>query len=226
MVVDASSGCLSLLKDQSIDKTVMNETLVNLKLFITQNCDSMLLNYANVQKFINGHETYDLSGYSDRTHVLILSDKAKADTFVGNLKVAIAASQVNSKAKLAAISITKTIDVASPIVLYPSLQYTLILNDLLDASGYTLKGINPNDGSALIVTDEQKKQLVKGYLNQFQNFMGIAYASWLQPEVDLMMGVKDYILSNLNSIPLLDLANYIDANIEKVPLIRRNWTLG
>lgn len=218
--------CIFLLQDQAPDGTPLNETLENLKSMISQNCQFIQNKYSDIEKFVIGYGGYDFEEFTNKKSPKILADKVNANTFSTTLYDAVNDPQIDTKEKLATISAINPLISATPVSMFPSLHYTIILNDLLDASSYTLKGINESNGIGIGWTDQEKKEIVTRYLIQFPNFLNIPYASWLQPEVDLMVLVKDYVLSNLDVLPLLDLANYIDTNITKLPLFRRVWAIG
>lgn len=219
-------GCLSFLKDQSTDGTVLNKTLAELKAIIVSTLQFIQADFPRIKVFINGHENYDLLIHSNRALNEIVADDIKILSFTPTAINAVSAANINNKAKLAAISMTNPLISCSPVAMFPSMRYLGILNDLLDASSYVLHGINPDDGTVLPLTDDQKKARVVGYLNQFVNFITHPWPFEFQGEVTLMVTVKDYILSNLNSISLNDLGTYIDTNITKLPLIRRSWAIG
>ena len=101
--------------------------------------------------------------------------------------------------------------------------YTNIINDLLDASSYVLHGITPEDGTPLSMTDTQKKERVRMYLNQIPQFIGLVSDPTLLTDCNDMKAKADYVLSHLDDTALNDLGTYIDTNVEKLPLLRRNW---
>ena len=114
---------------------------------------------------------------------------------------------------------------ATPVQQETAYKYVVILNDLLDASSYTLRGIRESDGLPHGYSDEQIKQVVRGYLNQFSNFTWYTYPKELQPEITEMQGIQSYVLANLEKTDFALLADYIDA-YPKLPLIRRLWVIG
>lgn len=218
---------LAMLQDKGLDGTTLGETLESLKSQIAYLVGAGKTNFGKIEKFINGHSSYDMEEFTDRAAYQILAKKLELDDFADKVISAINAASINNKTKLAALAFGRTnpLMMASPVSLYPLMQYTCIMNDWLDASSYVLKGIDPNNGGAMDFK-KQEKQIVSGWLNQFPNLDGFQYPSELQPEVDLMMAVKNYVLANLDIIPFADLAAHIDYNIPKLPLMRRAWAIG
>ena len=224
-VVVLGDGCLALLKDEDINGNPLDKTLENLKTDIHGNCQSILTTSTNIQAFLNGHDAYDLSAYTDRTQAEILAEKPSVDSFASNLEVAIEEPQIDSVVKLGQITASNPIDYAVPVKREESYHHAIILNDWLDASSYTLQNIDHRTGGAISLTKEQQKIQAWGMLNQFEN-LTTSYPSEIQSYVNKMWAVRNYVLGELGTANLLDLAQYIDNNIPKLPLMRRLWAIG
>jgi len=219
-------GCINFLKDQSADGTTLNEPLENLKNYISQGATEIIKKAGDIDKFFKKHEVYDLTEFADKTREDVLAELPPVITFANNISTLIVSPSIKGKRTLAAINVIQPITFMTSLQIYPLMQYTGIMNDWLDASSYSLKGIDPNDGSLLLITDEEKKNMVRGWLNQFVNLLGFVYPLELKTEVTMMTSVKNWVLANLDSLSPLAIAAYIDANVPKLPLIRRIWTLG
>ena len=133
-VVVLGDGCLALLKDEDINGNPLDKTLENLKTDIHGNCQSILTTSTNIQAFLNGHDAYDLSAYTDRTQAEILAEKPSVNSFASNLEVAIEEPQIDSVVKLGQITASNPIDYAVPVSLKTPWHYAVMLNDWLDAS--------------------------------------------------------------------------------------------
>lgn len=221
------TDCLFFLKSQSSDGIPLSPspTLDELKSWILGKVQNVLATYSKIDKFVKGHEVYDLTQHSNKTRDQIISDKLSSDGFSTNIQTGIGLSSVNTKTKLANISIVNPLVMGSPIVLYPSIRYVCILNDFLDSTDYVCRGIDPNSGTPLTATDNEKKAMIQGYLNQFGNYSSNPWPSEFISEVNLMYNVKDWILGNLNSSSFTDISTHINSQVTKLPLMRRNWAI-
>lgn len=229
-LVTSVDNQLALLTDHNIDGDLLNESLEILQDWIEQNCDSMLLRYNMLETFIDGYDSYDLLEYSNKRHSEIKADRTFSDNFAANLKVNIRNPSIKTKAKLAdiALTISNPMTYSTPVVLEIAspYHYAVIMNDRLDAASYTLRDINQNNGQPLGWTDEQKREKAKAYLDRISRLRQWAYPFELQNDVNLMVGVFDNVMAQIDTEDVLVTADYIDTNVDKVPLIRRNWSLG
>jgi len=169
--------------------------------------------------------TYDLSKYIDINATTLNTKLSVAETLLTKIATDISKVSVNTidKIKTYASTVTNPTVNVSAVMYENAVKYANIVNDLLDASSYVLHNINPDDGTALGFTDEQKKERVRMYLNQIPLFIGKIVDSTLLTECNEMEAVADYVLIHLDDTALNDLGTYIDANVEKLPLMRRNW---
>lgn len=97
------------------------------------------------------------------------------------------------------------------------------INDFLDASYYTLLGLDENTGQPHGQDAEWIRNRVRGYLRQISNYQ-TAWPEYLRDDVASMVAVADYVLANLEAVSFTELADYIGANVEKLPLLRRMWS--
>lgn len=226
-VVSAIDGVLANLKNEDIDGYPLEFSLAEIKAGISSECQNTINRYSNIDKFLKGHEVYDLLKWTNKTRVKILTDKPIADKIAKDLPVSVNAGSVNRLERLAAIAsnFTNNLEYATPLKLSTEMHYAIILNDWLDASSYICKGINPNDGSVSTKTDEQKRAYVKGCLKQFGNLTWYRFSNELRTEVNAMQAVRDEVMAIVDKALLSDIASLIDGNIPKLPLMRRVWAI-
>ena len=225
-LVTSTDHTAVLIKNENLDGYPLDIEFEELKQIIDDNCVSIKAKSTNVDTFISGHDSYDLTLYTNKSALDIKSDTPKMRTFSDDMLAGISAPAVTDLKKLEQVSaMLPTLDYATPLILETPYHYCLMLNDFLDASDYTLRNIHQQTGNPTTYTDEQIKQRVSSMLNQFPNLLGISYPMALQSEVSLLVSVKDWVLAHLNTDPLLDVADYIATNIDKVPLMRRVWSL-
>lgn len=178
----------------------------------------------SIATFISKRQiTFDLSQYIDKNLIALNTDLATIDNFL--TKTVTDIEKLNTLAKIATAAAT----IINPTVNVSAVNYdtethkTNSINSLLDASSYVLHDINPEDGTVLNWTDEQKKQRVQNYLNQIPLKMSYVREETLLADCMQMKSVADFVLANLDTVPLNDLGTYIDTNVAKLPLLRRNW---
>jgi hypothetical protein len=230
-IVTSIENCIALLMDSTIGGEQLNETLDNLKLWTEENCDSIFARFGLMSQFINEHKPYDLLRFSNKAHFQILADKLASDQFTANLKVAIKSPAIKNKSKLGDISIqvVSPISYVAPVVLElgGGYQYCAIINDRHDAASYTLRGIHQNTGEPLIGwTDEQKRSEAKRFLGRIERLRDWKFPLELQDDAAQMVSVYGSVMAMIDSEDVLVTADYIDANVEKLPLMRRSWALG
>jgi len=111
-----------------------------------------------------------------------------------------------------------------PVKMSQDIHHGIMVNDFLDASYYTLRGINPSNGEALNMTDVELRQKTLAYLNQIDN-LNVSSPPELVDDVQNMKDVGHYVIDHIND-DLLTLSDYIGMNVEKLPLVRRMWANG
>ncbi len=229
-IVGTNDTCISLLSGETNTGELLEDaTLEDLKGYISSNCLSVKNKHTQINTLIDNCEAYDLAEFSDTTQQRIKDDKITVDAFADNLSVNVQASQVDDLSKLSDISktVSNPIDYAAPIIMDTANHYLIMLNDWLDASSYTLRQINFNNGATEKRTPEQIKSLINGMLNQFGNLTTYdGFSKSQETEVNYLEGVRDQILIDIDIIPLLTIADYIDTNVDKLPLMRRLWAYG
>ena len=230
-IVELGDLCLTLLENKYIDGELIDppETLEVLQGYIKKNCDRITVIDNNLTSYINGHPAFDLAAYTDKAQYTINTEKATVKTFSDTLSTSVLVPSITSLKKLTDISKTTSnpIIYAAPIQMYGTPQHWAItLNDLLDAASYVLRNINHNNGELTSYSEEQRRLMVRGFLIQFLNFGDMTYPKDLADEVKLMNDAADYVLGQLDATDLITIANYIDINVEKVPLMRRLWAIG
>ena len=224
-VVTMSDSMESLKDNKDANGYDLELSIVDAKLEFIRISNKLKTKADRVQTFIGGHDLYDLTKHTNKTHIEVLSDKEIAKTFADEIVIAV--ESVRDLEELSKI-LTKpsvVLQYAHPIELTQPYHYLIMLNDWLDASDYTLRDICFKTGQPILRTDKDKKELIRGMLNQFRNLTGISYPPILQIEVDALVEVKNKVLADLDTEPFLKLADYISVNTEKVPLMRRLWSL-
>jgi hypothetical protein len=228
-VVESIDTAFALLLSKSPDGTDLTLSVDDLKLYISGACTNAKKRHSDIITYITNHESYDLTQHSDKAQYTITNEKPLTDAFADRMVVEVNRPQINSLSKLAAISALpeaeSPIMYAAPAPLETPYHYAVMLNDWLDASDYTLRGIDQATGQPLSITDDQKKARVQGMLAQFGNLLFYEFPLELQPDIDNMVAVKNWVIANLNTSNLLDVAQYITDNVEKTPLMRRLWAI-
>lgn len=218
--------CKALLVDEDINGVVLDKPFEDLVSIIKNVADDCVLKFGKLNVFLNRCEQYALENHTNRSRQLVLGDKTTTDSFVVSLKDAVSAPQIKDKTKLSQLadSVVNPLDYLTPVQLETPYHYAVMMNDWLDASSYTMRGINQANGQPLAMDDKQKRAYVRGALGQFDNLQ----YSWpvdIASDITKMWDVRNYVLANLDSTDLLVLAKHIDDNIEKLPLLRRLWAL-
>jgi len=136
------------------------------------------------------------------------------------------------------------------------IRFVNIVNDLIDVTSFMLRELDPNgnplvDGNGDPFTFQMIKdsvvrtrQNILGYWTQINTFITTYGASnvatalncvgvnatTIKQELDNIKEVINYVQANMVGLKtkaqLIPLADYIDANTEKLPLVRRSWCLG
>ncbi len=228
-IVGINDTCISLLSGETNVGELVVASLEELKGYISSNCSTAKNNHAKIESLIDNCEAYDLTELSDTTQQRVKDDRITVDAFADNLSVSIQDSQITNLSKLSDIAktISNPIDYVAPIVMDTGNHYLVMLNDWLDASSYTLRQIDFNNGGVVKRTPEQIKSIVSGMLNQFENLT--VYGGFSQSqntEVNYLLGVRDQVLIDIDMLSFLTIADYIDANVDKLPLMRRLWAYG
>src|SRR5512139_135447 len=85
------TDCTFLLKGQSSDGLPLEGTVTvaDLKSWITGKAQNVIALYPKIDKFVKGHEAYDLTTHSNKTQAGIISDKLLSDEFGTNIQTAI-----------------------------------------------------------------------------------------------------------------------------------------
>ena len=179
----------------------------------------------NLKEFIAEYSDADYYENTNKT-VLVWDADLSALKSDGDLLVA-EVSTVKNFTKLGEKKALITSDVVpvSDVKYSVAARHTNTINDFLDASYYTLKSINPDNGEVLLLSDVELRNKVRGYLVQVPNFLDIDFGA-LQSETDDMINVVDYIMGNIDTGNLLNLSDYIGVNVERLPLFRRMWANG
>lgn len=221
-IVLTADGQLSLmigkLQDGSFytdDINVLREDIARCSTFILKTSDNLDVYKTKRQISINleSYSSKDLVRYDNEKQTIKLVSIASNEE-------AIKAANFNVLT-VKAVAFENPIELASPVIYENSYSYANIINDLLDASSYVLRNINPETGDITTLTDEEIRQKVKSYLIQLSNFI----VSWPNDvtDADNMVDIADSVLADLSTISFETLAQRIVDNVPKLPLIRRNW---
>ena len=179
---------------------------------------------AKIAEFITKRNiTFDISQYIDSNLIILNSKLTTIESFLTTTVTDIGKLNTFAKIATAASALTNPAVDVSAVNYDTDTRYVNSTNNLLDASAYTMRGINENDGTPLNMTDEQLKAKVRGYLAMVPSFTRLDLPTELNADMDSMRAVSDYVLAHLDNTPLTDLATYIDTNVPKLPLMRRNW---
>jgi len=221
---------ISLLRNEDLNGYFLNETFENLLSLINLNCSHVINKGGNIFKFLNGHDSYVLESYTDRSRYKVLQDKLISDEFGARFVQLVNRPQISNLTKLAAIEVPSDIAIASlthaaPLLMEKDQQYALMMNDWLDAASYIFKNIDFNTGEPTAFSEQERRDKVTKMLGQFTPLEHFSYRQDLQDEVNLFIATKDYIISNISD-DVTVLSAYIDSNVDKAPLIRRVWSLG
>lgn len=106
-----------------------------------------------------------------------------------------------------------------------------IAHDCLDAISYELQGKNSSTGALVIYDVKRLKALAKSRCNVaiIEAEAAAELPTLLGADIQNIIDIATYVGDNVdNCINLLDLAilgSYIDANLAKLPLVRRHWSL-
>lgn len=97
-----------------------------------------------------------------------------------------------------------------------------ILHDILDAMSYELQGFNNNTGKLHGYGSQQLEKLMNN-----RTFSADVYLSHLPDSVDKqqMATINQYVKQNFSKINNIVLGQYIDSNITKQIIVRREWAL-
>lgn len=228
-MVTMSDALESLKENKDINGGSLGLSIGDAKTEIDRVSKAVILKSDNIQIFIDRHDSYDLSIYTDKTHFEALTDKAVAKTFANEMIVVSKDTDIKtlddlSKVETKPSAILNYANSVNFTVNSPE-HYLLMMNDFMDASGYVLRGINHKTGQSEVLLDGEKKDLVRRMLNQFRNLLGIFYSPNLRIEVDALIVVKNKVLNDLDTESLIDIADYIVNNTDRLPLMRRLWSL-
>lgn len=208
------------------DATPIYATLAELKADIVARGVSLKGIKSKIATYITKRGvTFDISQYIDSNLIALNTKLADCESLLTKVSTDISKAGNNTFEKIAAYAqtLTNPMSNVSAVAYDTDTKYVNIINDLLDAASYSLHGVNPDNGTALGETDEQIKIRVRGYLIQVPRFKRDSFTPELLTDYNQMKAVADYVLANLEIIPLNDLGTYIDSNVEKLPLMRRNW---
>ena len=233
-VVQGLDACVAALAGEDVNGyPLLNDlgqsmTLTDLKATIQDYTAYILSKFSRVDIFVRGFDVYDLLEWTNKPRADLLADKITSDEFCDRLKTAVTDTRITNTTKLAALAEDhpSPLMYITPVQLITEFHYTIMLNDWLDASSYMLKGINPNTGEPATKTDKEKREYVKGCLNQFGNLTGYGFSNELRTEVTIMQEVRDQVMAVIDTSDLLEIAKLIDDNIPKLPLMRRIWAIG
>lgn len=198
-------------------------TLEEIKTTVKSFMDSLSVKAPNIVSFALA---YPDAGYlellgreSDLLRTQLQTLKADADALRAVILNVKNMSQLTNLSGL----ITDEVPAIPPLAYYQNDVWRAnSINDFLDASFYTLMGLDENTGQPHGLDDTAVKTKVRGYLIQIPNFQ-MTWPEYLKADVDNMVAVADYVMVNLDTLSFTALADYIGANVEKVPLFRRMW---
>ena len=134
------------------------------------------------------------------------------------------------------LNVSKTFDSWIPkvaVIVTPNehlTQYEQNINtfqDLLNAIGFELQGINSYNGTILTDTFEHRKSLIESRLRVGVRHWNITPQTL---ETNGFKAVLDYVNSNFKSVinfkDMAILGKYIDDHVPQLPLVRRWWNYG
>lgn len=227
--VTMTDASIAFLSDEDLGGYPLDKLFEDLKLDIVINCQKSKETFSNLETLIGGCQSYDLTEYTDKAQYQIINDKPIVDAFADTLLAAIELPQVKDKTKLADIAKSVESPLAAylaPLQIDTANRHLIILNDWLDASSYTLRQINFNTGEPVSRTDEQIIAMVLGMLDQFENMTGFpGFSNEQKIEAGYLTSIRDKVINDIFTVPFTEIADYIDANVEKVPQMRRVWAI-
>ncbi len=109
-------------------------------------------------------------------------------------------------------------------------RVVVVIHDLLEAMMHNLRNINCENGQSQGLADiDQLKSLIASRCRVLQRYAAKAYALGDPTEVDYIYTIGNYIQQEFTSISNWNkaetLALYIETNIDRLPLLRRYWSL-
>lgn len=223
--VSRIDSSISLLIDENVDGVTLNETLEQLQTWIAANCNNIRIYLLRIVQFIQGWDSYDESQYTDLDYQTITNASNFINKHADDLEADIFGPSINSKAKLAQLynKYSNALPLGNPVVRTDEIVAANRVNIYLDAAAHTLRGINESDGATLSLSDFAIRELTKRYLDKANRVAWLVPLPTLQSDMQHMVDVADYVLTDLYSGILTDLADYIDTNIPKTPIFRKLW---
>lgn len=188
--------------------------------------------------YISVYSDETLLGYTEKSFLVLNQDVSDGVAFARN----ISKEQINDLDGMSLISskYNRTCEYVELVVIPVGtpLQFALIMNDWLDVASYALRYIDHKTGEYKdygTMIDRKTDQpfgdvryFVRSMLSRFR-FMPkeiMDYPENLQNDVKNLQAVKDWVMREIDSwTSTSEIADYIDANTEKTPQLRRLWAL-
>lgn len=218
---------ISLLIDETMSGTPLNETLEQLQAWIATNCGKIRAYLVSIVRFINGWDSYDESQYTTLDYQDIINASNFINQHATDLEQDIFGPQITTKDKLAKLhdKYSNALMPGEPVVRTPEVINANRVNIYVDAAAHTLRNRSESDGVVLSMSDFAIRELTRRYLDKVKRIAWTVPLPTLQADVDYMVGVADYVLENLEIAPLTDLADFIDTEVPKTPLFRKLWLI-
>jgi len=225
--IDRIDTSISLLIDENLDGETLNETLEQLQLWIATNCTNIKVAINNIVFFINGYDSYDLTAHTNLDFQTIFNAANFINRHATDLATDIFGPQITTKEKLAKLidKYSNSLPHGNPVVRSDEVIFTNRVNIYIDTASHTLRQINDADGVSLNLDDFAMRTVVSRLLEKAKRLSDHVPLPTLQADMDSLVAVADYVLNELPTAVFTDLADYIDANTEKVPLFRRRWMI-
>jgi len=216
---------ISLLIDQNLDGETLNETLEQLQAWIAANCNNIRIYLLKILQFIQGWDSYAESQYTDLDYQIIINANNFINKHADDLEQDIFGPAINNKAKLAQLysKYSNALPLGNPVIRSDEVVAANRVNIYVDAAAHTLRGINEADGTSLGLSDFATRELTRRYLEKVNRIAWLTALPTLQSDMEHMVTVTNYVLTDLLSGSLTDLADYIDAQVPKIPLFRKLW---
>jgi len=208
-----------------MDGVTLNETLEQLQAWIASNCQNIRVNMAKLVQFLNGWDSYDESQYTTLDYQDVINASNFINKHADDLELDIFGPQITTKDKLAKLydKYSNALMPGEPVVRSDEVVNTNRVNIYVDAAAHTLRGINEADGVNLGLSDFAIRQMTQRYLEKVNRIAWEMPLPTLQADMQHMVDVTNYVLDNLETAALTDLADYVDAQVPKTPLFRKIW---
>jgi hypothetical protein len=230
-VVDRVEALLRLMQDLDGDGNPLLDdngdpySVDQLKQFVIDIAQKIPIRKNGTDYFIaNRLITFDLGLYTSKSLQKVKDDMTGQDNHVINIRAEFNRANTKKKLRDLALANQNPFGYASPVNYDFAYQAANIINDFLDAASYVLRNIDFRNGNTTTLTDTEIKQQVSALLYQIPNYSGANFPADIL-DVQDMVDAANYVLAHINDTALLTLADYIDANVEKLPLMRRNWAV-